>query len=248
MTLKTKNIILDSSTAISASIFVMHIVFFSLFSDTHNIKTVVLFCNSIYLLTCSVMVHIYYKKSLPSEIIFYAVFLASLSIQSIRIIPPLFESDTFILKIIVGRISLFFKYAGLLSILGASLFSYIIKKQKIGSWILSSFLCSFVISSMIHFNTGIILSNMLPKVIFSTEELVISFSLVLTTVFSFLKSGFDSKNIEYFYMAIASIGLTLTMQLSFISLNIASGIIMALLFISGSILYLNSTHKITLWG
>lgn len=248
MTLKTKNILLHSSITICASIFIMHIIIFSLFDNVNSMNIIVLFSNSLFILVGSIMIHIYYKKSLPSEIILYAVFLISFSIQSLRIVPLLINYDTFILRIITGRISVFFKYLGLLSLLGASLFSYTIKKQKIGTWILSSILGSFVISSFMHFNTGISQNNLLPKIIFSTEDIVITSLIIIMSVSTFIKNGFDAKNLNFFYMSGGTLALSLSFLLSFLALNLVSGIFMLILFAIGSISYLRSMHNITLWG
>ena len=58
------------------------------------------------------------------------------------------------ITVLIGRMSIFFKYTGLLSLLGASLFSHSIKKQKIGNWTMISLLVSGILSNIIHFNTG----------------------------------------------------------------------------------------------
>lgn len=248
MTLKTKNIILYSSTIICATLFILHLVGFGLFPILKRTDCIILFLNSIFLLAGSIIIHIYYKKSLPSEIILYTVFLASFSLQSIRIIPLLIDYDTFAMSIIVGRTSQFLKYLSLLSLLGASLFSYTIKKQKVGTWLLSSILCSFVVSSFMHFNTGVMKSNLLPSVIFKSEDIVITSSIIIIIVSTFIKTGFDAKNVEFFFMAGASLALCLSILLSFITLNLISGIIMIILLILGSIFYLRSMHNITLWA
>lgn len=248
MTLKTKNMILNISIAVCSAIFIMHIVLFALFPSVNTTSVIVLFSNSLFILTGSILIHVYYKKSLPTEIILYSVFLISFSIQSLRVIPLVLSFDTYILKIIIGRVSLFFKYIGLLSLLGASLFSFTIKKQKIGTWVLSSILCSFIISSFMHFNTGATNNNLLPSMIFSSEDLVITISLIIAGVITFIKSGFDAKNIDYIYMSGATLALSLGLLLSFFTLNLISGIFMMILFIIGSIFYLRSMHNITLWS
>lgn len=226
----------------------MQIVIFSLFPHLRLTSNGVLFSNSFIILVGSILTHIYYKKSLPSEIVFYIVFLCSLSIQSLRIIPQLLEFDTFMIRIIIGKVCLFFKYVGLLSLLGASLFTFTIKKQKIGTWMLSSIASSFVLSSIIHFNTGFTQNNLLPGIIFGNEELVITITILIISTGSFLKSAFDAKNKEFFYMAAAAMVLSVSMLLTFITLNLLTGIIMGILLATGSALFLKSMHNITLWG
>lgn len=248
MTLKTKNIILSSTIAICAVIFIMQVVILSIFPSVRLTSHLTLLSISFTVLISSILIHIYYKKSLPSEIIFYAIFLVSISIQSIRIFPQLLKFDTFTLKIIISRGSIFFKYIGLLSLLGASLFSFTIKKQKIGTWLLTSILGSFILSSIIHFNTGITQSSLLLRVIFRTEELVITSSIIIISVGSFFKNSFDGKNREFFYMGLATLALSLSLLLSFISLTIITGAIIIVLLIVGSLMYLRSMHNITLWG
>lgn len=248
MTLKTKNIILNSATALNMAISLILVYLFTLHPEIRHINQVVLLLNSLFVLIGTLLVYLFFKKSLPSEIILYVVFLTSLSIQGIRVLDFLIEFETFMVSIIIGRISIFFKYVGLLSLLGASLFSYSIKKQKVGSWILLSVLGSIIISTVIHFNTGVIENNLLPKIIFSNEELVISISILIITVSTLIKSGFDAKNRDYLYLGFSTCALSLSLILTFISLSLVVGMIISILFILGSIMYLKSMHNITLWG
>ncbi len=248
MTLKTKNIILNSTTALNMIISLILVSLFTLFPEIRHTNQVILLLNSLFVLIGTLLVYLFFKKSLPSEIILFIIFLTSLSLQGIRVLDFLIEFETFMVTILIGRISIFFKYVGLLSLLGASLFSYSIKKQKVGSWILLSVLGSIIISTIIHFNTGIIENNLLPKIIFNKEELVITMSILVITVSTLIKSGFDAKNRDYLYLGVSTFALSLSLTLTFISLNLLSGIIILLLFIIGSIMFLKSMHNITLWG
>lgn len=248
MTLKSKAIILNTSTTVCIINSILYIILFAIFPDLKNTSHVILFSISLLVLIGSLFVYLFFNKSVPSEVILYIVFLLCLSMQSIRIIEPVIEFKTFMVPIFIGRISLFFKYLGLLSLLGASLFSYSIKKQKIGSWILLSIFTSVVLSSIVHFNTGIIEKNLLPKIIFNIEELVITISIMIITVATFVKSGFDAKNRDYILLGISSFALILGLILTFTILTIMSGFFIIILLILGSILYLKSMHNITLWG
>lgn len=248
MTLKTKKIIITASTSICTAIFITMTVTTLLFPKIRGEYQTTLLILCMLVLIFSITVNVYYKKSLPSEIILFSMFLISFSIQSLRMFVHLITFNTFMTGLIIARISLFFKYIGLLSIFGASLFSYTIKKQKIGSWILSTTFISLVIASIIHFNTGIIENQMLPKIIYTLEESILTFSIIILTTLSFIKNGFDAKNKEFINLGIASIAICLSMQLTFISLNYLTGIISAILLIVGSVIYLRSMHYITLWG
>ncbi|MBN2618350.1 MAG: hypothetical protein JXR64_08590, partial [Spirochaetales bacterium] len=160
----------------------------------------------------------------------------------------LFSNNSSIYIIFISRLFIFFKYLGLLSILGASLFTFTIKKQKIGNWILLSVLTSIVMAYFVHFNTGVIEKNLIPQIIFYKEENVITISIISLLFITFIKSGFDAKNREYFYMGIASLWICLGFVLSLILSSFISGVIIIILFIFGSALYLKSMHNITLWS
>ncbi|MGL1893790.1 MAG: hypothetical protein OCD02_19290 [Spirochaetaceae bacterium] len=248
MTLKTKNTILNFGTAINSMVLVLLSTLICIYPVLWNAQQLVILIITLIVLVLSIIIQVFYKKSLTSEIIFFVVFLSSLSIQSIRIIEPIFRSETFMVMLIIARTCIFFKYFALLSLLGASLFSFSFKKQKIGSWLLISLLVSLILSLFIHFNTGTIQQNMLPKIIYNKEEFILTLTVSVITTATFFKNAFDAKNREYIYIGISSTVLTLSLILSFISLNILTGIIMCLLLIFGSIVYLKSIHTITLWS
>lgn len=248
MTLKTKNIILNSSATLNILSALLLASIFTMFPDLRHTNQIILLINTILALIGTILVYLFFKKSLPSEVMLYIIFLSSLSMQGIRTIDFLIEVESFMVPILIGRISIFFKYMGLLSLLGASLFSYSIKKQKVGSWIILSILGSIIISTIIHFNTGIIENTLLPKIIFEKEEMVITIFILLISVSTLIKSGFDAKNRDYIYLGLSISALSLSLTLTFISLNLMSGILIITFLIIGSILFIKSMHNITLWA
>jgi hypothetical protein len=248
MTLKAKNIIFNTTSLICILNFIALIVLLARFPIIRGINQSIIFTISTLLFFTTIFIQVFYKKSLSAEVILFVIFLVSLSVQSIRIIEPLINYNSYIITLIIARTSIFFKYLALLSLLGASLFSFSIKKQKVGSWVLISIFISLILSVIIHFNTGIVEYNLLPKIIYAREEIVISAAIMIITVLTFIKSGFDAKNMEYIYLGIASFLLTLGLEMTFISLELFPGIVTCILLISGIILYLKSIHTIILWG
>jgi len=248
MTLKIKNLILGISTTINILITIILIFIFYLNPLIRIPSLYLLLTNSIVSGIITLFIYLYFKKSLPSEIILFVIFLTSFSLQGIRVLDLTINFETYAIIILLGRISIFFKYLGLLSLLGASLFSYSIKKQKVGSWVLLSILTSAVLATMIHFNTGVIENTLLPMIIFRTEEQAITVAIVLITFITLIKSGFDSKNRDYLYLGIATFMLSACLVLTFISLSIMFGIAIVLLLICGAIMFMTSMHTITLWG
>ncbi|QEN04849.1 hypothetical protein EW093_09075 [Thiospirochaeta perfilievii] len=248
MTLKIKNLILGISTTINILITILLIFIFYLNPLIRIPSLYLLLTNSIVSGIITLFIYLYFKKSLPSEIILFVIFLTSFSLQGIRVLDLTINFETYAIIILLGRISIFLKYLGLLSLLGASLFSYSIKKQKVGSWVLLSILTSAVLATMIHFNTGVIENTLLPMIIFRTEEQAITVAIVLITFITLIKSGFDSKNRDYLYLGIATFMLSTCLVLTFISLSIMFGIAIVLLLICGAIMFMTSMHTITLWG
>lgn len=248
MTLKTKKIILNGTTFICGMIFITLLVSLILFNQVQNERFIILFIKSIILFATSIVLHIYFRKSLPSEIIFFSVITISLSILCLRVLQDMFGSDNYLTLLITGRVAYLFKYISLLSIFGASLFSFSIKKQKIGSWLVISVATSIIIASILHFNTGLIERNFLPMVIYKYEELFISISVGLISALTYLKSGFDAKNRDFFYLGWATLLLTITILLAFTLSGLFTEILMLLSLILGTVVYLRSIHYITLWS
>lgn len=248
MTLKAKNIIFNTTSLICILNFIILIVLLAQFPEIRGIDQIIVFSITTLIFFTTIFIQVFYKKSLSAEVLLLVIFLVSLSVQSIRIIEPLINYDSYIITLIIARTSIFFKYFALLSLLGASLFSFSIKKQKIGSWVLISILISLILSVIIHFNTGIVENNLLPKIIYAREEIVISAAIMIITVLTFIKSGFDAKNMQYVYLGIASFLLTLSLEMTFISLALIPGIFTCCLLTAGIVLYLKSIHTIILWG
>lgn len=248
MTLKIKRIIFNTNTIICLlnSVFLLFLTVNN--KALQTVSTYTLLAIMTVTLISIIFLQLFYKKSLSTQILFLSVFITSLSMQGLRIIEPVINFDSFLITVQISRISIFCKYLGLLSLLGASLFSNSIKKQKIGSWLILSILASVTISSIIHFNTGIVGKNLIAKIIYGKEELILSIFIAVITVLTFVKTGFDTKNREYFILGIASFLLILGLILTFTTLTILSGIFIIILLVSGLITFMKSVHNITLWG
>lgn len=248
MTLKIKRLIFNLNTLLCfVNTTGLIILIYSHDSFYNNVPYILLTISLLSLIT-TVILQLFYKKSLSTEIIFLSIFVLSASFQVIRAIEPLIKLNSFLVRVQISRFILFCKYLGLLSLLGASLFSYCIKKQKIGSWLTLSVIASITLSTIIHFNTGLVESNLLSKIIYSHEEVGITFFIILMTVMTYIKTGFDTKNKDYIFLGIACLLISTGLQLTYVSINILPGIISIALMSSGFIIYLRSIHNITLWG
>lgn len=248
MTLKTKRVILNGTSVICILTFILMLITVSMFAELQNERFIILLTKSLFLLIGSILLHIYFRKSLPSEVIFYSIYICSLSMLCLRGLTDFLLERTLFSILATGRTAYFLKYMSLFSLLGTSLFSFSIKKQKIGSWLLISLLTSLVISSILHFNTGIIERNYLPRVIYKYEEIFITISITIITLLTYLKSGFDAKNRDFFYLSWATLLLSIAIISTFILSGIFMGILMIISFIGGTIIYLRSIHYITLWS
>ncbi len=248
MTLKTKRVIFNINSSICL-LFLCLLLFFTIRNEKLQIDTtVVLISISTLAFITTVFLQLFYKKSLSTQIVFISVFITTLSLQSIRIIEPIIDFNSFLITVQISRISIFCKYVCLLSLLGTSLFSYSIKKQKVGSWLSLSIIASLIISTFMHFNTGIIDNSLIAKVIYEKEEIIISILIAAMFVLTFVKTGLDTKNREYIHLGTACLLLYAGLELSYISLSILSGISIIIFLTSGFIVYLKSVHNITLWG
>lgn len=248
MTLKTKRVIFNINSIICLFILSL-LLFYTIKNESLQVDTTyVLVSISILSFITTVFLQLFYKKSLSTQIVFISVFITTLSLQSIRIIEPIIDFNSFLITIQLSRISIFCKYICLLSLLGTSLFSYSIKKQKVGSWLSLSIIASLIISTFIHFNTGIIDNNLVAKVIYGKEEITLSVLIALMIVITFIKTGFDTKNREYIHLGTACLLLYMGLELSYLSLSIISGIFIIIFLTSGFTIYLKSVHNITLWG
>lgn len=248
MTLKIKRLIfnINSATCFVNTIGLAILLYTSIIP--HETKSYILLTISTLALITTVILQLFYKKSLSTEIVFISVFVLITSFQAYRLLEHLIEFNSFIVKVQISRFILFCKHIGLLSLLGASLFSYCIKKQKVGSWLILSVIASMILSTIIHFNTGLIEMNLLSKVIYKNEERGITLLIIILAVLTFIKTGFDTKNRDYIFLGAACLLISIGLQITFISLNLIPGIASIVLLSSGLTIYLRSVHNITLWG
>lgn len=248
MTLKTKKFVFNFG--IITSILVCIFFTIALFYKVVPVGLPVITLYTIIIITFISMLtlHILYKKTLSTEVILFTVFLTSLSMQGIRILPVVFNINSFIFYSFITRISIFFKYLALFSLLGSSLFSYSIKKQKVGSWILLSTLGAITISSVININSYFNYQRLLSPIIFQGQELTISTIGILLILINFIKASYDSKNREYLFLGIGSFLVILSFQLTFAPLTTPIYIVITGLLLTGSFLFIRSVHNISLWS
>lgn len=248
MTLKTKRIIFNIDSIISFLSFIFMLVIIIKYEPLKTKESYVLLAISALVFITTVFLQLFYKKSLSTQIVFISVFLTCVSLQGIRVVESIINFDSFLITIQISRTAIFCKYLALFSLLGASLFSYFIKKQKIGSWIMLSIITSLTVSTVIHFNTGIVESSLIAKVIYGRAEISIAVLVSLIAIFTFIKTGFDTKNREYIFLGIACSLLCIGLILIYTSLSIVSGVFILVTFTTGLIIFLKGVHNITLWG
>ncbi len=248
MTLKTKKTLFNISTAISVISVIFIIIALINFKDIRRAEIINLLIIICIVLLASIFIQILFRKTLSTEVVFFSVFLASLSLQSLRLLPCIINIDSYLLFTLSTRTALFLKYLAVFCLLGSSLFSYTIKKQKIGSWTLLCILISATISSVMNLNSIFSYQTLTAPIIFHGQELIVTLTAGILILFSFIKTSVDSKNREYLFLGIGSFLLPIAFQLTFISLKTGSSVVVMILLLLGSFLYIRSLHKISLWS
>lgn len=248
MTLKAKRLLFNTGSIISILNTITTLVLFIRKAIPLNFQTITILIMTTISLFAIVTIYLLYNKILSGEVVFFTVFLLSLSLQTIRFIPLLLPIDSFILYSIVSRTAYFLKFVGLFSLLGASLFSFSIKKQKIGSWLLLSMLAALTISSVLALNSAFDLNRLISPVIYKGQDGLLTGIVIILILLNFIKSSFDSKNREYIFMGISTFIVGLGFQILFLSLNFGTLVLILALILTGAILFLRSIHNISLWS
>lgn len=248
MTLKTKRFLFNLGVVITVIVCLLFTITLFYKIIPPNSSLITMYAITIISFASMLTLQILYKKTLSGEVIFFTVFLLCLSLQSIRIIPLLIKTESFIINTFITRLALFLKFLAIFSLFGSSLFSHSIKKQKVGSWIILSILCSLTISSVINLNSLYDPNTLLSPIIFHGQELTITFIGMILILLNFIKASFDSKNKEFILLGVGSFLITLGLQFSFITLSTTWFIVTIGLLLVGSFMFIRSVHNISLWS
>jgi len=194
----------------------------------------------------SLLLFHYFKKKISPEIFFFILFILSLSLQTIR----LFQFQLISLDlspyfgVIVTRVFYFFRLFGLFCFFASSLFPIGVKFQKFGTILLSIFLLSFTISTLVPIDPTNINSDFLYKISDSTSILIMILSIRLLTIVNFTRAAITSKSKSYLMILIASALIITGEELLFINPFPLASFILILI---GTIFYSRSVYNFYLW-
>lgn len=248
MTLKVKRFLFNSGTAVSLINTLLISGLFILQKIPTNFQTLTILIMTIISLIAMVIIYLLYNKILGGEVVFFTLFLLCGSLQSVRLLPLLIPIESFIFYSVISRTAYFLKFVALFSLLGASLFTFSIKKQKIGSWILLSLLAALTISSIVVLHSNYNETELISPVIYKGQDFVLTGIIIVITLLNYIKSSFDSKNREYIFMGISSFIVAMSFQTLFLPLSLATLVVTVSLALTGAILFLRSIHNISLWS
>lgn len=176
MTLTQRNRLMLISIAVSTVSFLIALIFaktiFPVFSDTaasalkrtfslfqplinHLFKTqsyaalVSIFLSCVYALAASILIYFSFEKTQCQEILFFTFFILSFCFESLRLLVPLYQSIDFprLYLIIAGRILLFGRMFGVLSLFASSVYAAGFQTQKQSHVILMMIVVSMIIAA-----------------------------------------------------------------------------------------------------
>jgi len=204
----------------------------------------------LYVPVCFYLLIRFFENTQTSEIIFFTGFLIAITAEIARFITiclGLWLSFSNLL-IFMGNVTLFGRTLAPLSFLCAALFSETDQRQDIERNYLIMVTVSVVFAVIIPMNTAKITSTGLVTEGFMHLINIARFLLMLTTVVSFFINGVKKNNGEYKHLAIFSTILLLSYSLLVSCDNFVFLILGAIGLVLGTLKYLQTLHKMYMWG
>jgi len=190
-----------------------------------------------------------FEKTQTVEIIFFAAFTFSVSLEAFRIFIPLYQlwNNSGFYSVMLSRITYCSRILTVLFLLSSSIFTTRKSAQQLGPVIFLLAFLAFSLANAIPANSGTISSNFLVTPGYSSMLMLFFFILELLCTISYLIMGKSLGVKEYFQAALGLILLLagyslLTLCDSWVFL--ASGVL--LLFL-GTRVYLDRMHHYYLW-
>jgi hypothetical protein len=182
-----------------------------------------------------------YKRISSPEILFYIFFIFSFSLETFRIWSAFLLLKNFhysySLGVVFSRVVYLGRFFGLLSLLMSSLYSFDINYHKYNLILLIIFLIAFTLAFVAPFDSSIVLSNFLFKLGDEIGIALISMSLALFALVTFLVAGFKKNNNDYILIAIATLIILIGRELLLFSLTPLVIILGVFAFIAGLFMF-----------
>ncbi|MGL4981945.1 MAG: hypothetical protein ACRC4W_03655 [Treponemataceae bacterium] len=190
-----------------------------------------------------------YEKTQAPEIIFFAGFLFSCSLEILRLIIPFTPEYTqsIALHLIIGRVIYFSRFFACLSFLFAAIFAQSSETQETDKNIIFIATVAIIVAALTPINTTVVYSALFIQYGFIIEVMAIKILFNAITAFSFFIIAYKENIAEYKHIAIGSIIISTGYAILCVNDNIFFGIFGCLALAFGTHLYLNNLHKYYLW-
>jgi len=196
-----------------------------------------------------ILILIYFEKTHTTEITFFAVFAFALTLESTRLLFPLYQelADKSFVATVVTRIVFFSRFLALMVLLAGAIFANGFLVQQIGPGLFLLAFFSFSLARAIPISTAMIQSTFIASTGYSTAITVVQQLLGILSILSYLVLGYTRSIKEYNH---AALGILLILAGYYFMTQTDNWLILSIslaLFCSGCWRYLISIHQQYLW-
>jgi hypothetical protein len=196
-----------------------------------------------------ILIHFYFEQTNAVEILYIAIFIASFSVESLRLILPLQILYNFhpVYLLITSRILLFGRHFGLFSLFTASICAAGLEAQKSRSIIMIIGIAAIVVTLSIPIDVQTWDTSFNITVGFTNMFRLIEVAAVLTTVLNFFIAINVRGSGDYVYIGWGALFALLGRNMLLAADNWFSPCLGIVLLIVGTWFICNKLHNINLW-
>ncbi len=200
-------------------------------------------------LSAVLALYIQFRKTASPEIFFFLIFLLSLGMEGIRILPATAEilSIPAFFTSVVVRSLYFSRFLGLFSIFAAGLFANGMQYQKLSIAFGIILLTAFTLASTMPVTESVLKSGAGIYLLNIFNIMLVMLTIQTLSVINFIVAWIRNNNRDYLWLALASLMLIAGFELSLRGEGIwyrAAGFGLVCI---GTVLFSHRTHEVYLW-
>lgn len=196
-----------------------------------------------------ILILVYFEKTHTTEITFFAVFAFALTLESSRLLLPLYQHliDSAFVAAVVTRIVFFSRFLTLMVLLAGAIFANGLLVQQIGPGLFLLAFFSLSLARAIPISAGIVESTFVAATGYTTAITVVQLVLGILSILSYLVLGYTRSIKEYHRAAFGMLLILAGYYFITRTDNWLMLLISLVLFCSGCWRYLISIHQHYLW-
>lgn len=204
--------------------------------------TIVVFVSSL----GSVLLRLLFRKTISSEMFFFAVFVNILCLESLRILHVFFmvTNQSHYWGLLITRVIYFSRTYGLFMLLASSIYAHDIKTHNFSTILGAAFIAAFSIAYLMPFDSTNIFSSFLYKLGDERGLAILIIMLEILIAVNFFRATVEKGISDYLFLGISITLVILGIEFFFFYHSLSMFILGMILLITGSAIFIRKHYTI----